>query len=161
MIRSYACSGGGEEDNDIDGVVLPNDIDENKAIQQSSKELSNWNIYDNHMNACGSPPLILSTSSKVIRIDFIEAIVRGYLSSMRGLLTNTELTYITYAGKFMIYMQAIRFLTDYLDGDRYYKTSYTHQNLYRAIQQLLLLQQYSFHEVEIKMRINDIIANEV
>ena len=40
----------------------------------------------------------------------------------------------------MIYMQAIRFLTDYLNDDRYYGAKYPDHNLVRAINQTVLLQ---------------------
>jgi hypothetical protein len=40
----------------------------------------------------------------------------------------------------MIYMQALRFITDFLEGDRYYRTIYPEQNLNRALNQLILLE---------------------
>jgi thiamine kinase-like enzyme len=47
---------------------------------------------------------------------------------------------IHYAGIIIIYMQALRFMTDYLNGDIYYKTNYPEQNFDRAKNQLTLLQ---------------------
>jgi len=75
-----------------------------------------------------------------IRKDFYEAIVDGYLEVMHELLTTTEKKYIHYSGLLIIYMQALRFLSDYLHGDVYYKTSYPEQNFDRAKNQLILLQ---------------------
>jgi hypothetical protein len=45
----------------------------------------------------------------------------------------------------MIYMQALRFITDFLDGDKYYKTVYPEQNLNRALNQLILLEKLEEH----------------
>jgi len=56
-------------------------------------------------------------------------------------LTAFEKDHFIYAGKFMIYMQALRFLSDYLNGDAYYHTSYAGQNLNRTNNQLTLLNQ--------------------
>ncbi|MFN8290645.1 MAG: aminoglycoside phosphotransferase family protein [Chitinophagaceae bacterium] len=75
-----------------------------------------------------------------IRKDFYQAIVDGYTSVLGGAFTAAENKYIHSAGLLMIYMQALRFLTDYLNGDQYYKTDHPGQNLERARNQLTLLQ---------------------
>lgn len=75
-----------------------------------------------------------------IRNDFYKAIVQGYADEMKDELTETEKKYFFYAGKFMIYMQAVRFLTDYLTNDVYYTTQYPEHNFYRAANQLTLLE---------------------
>ncbi len=81
--------------------------------------------------------------SKVfVRPAFHAAIIEGYLESMRDQLHQEELNAINYAGEFMIYMQALRFLTDYLMGDQYYGIRYPLNNYNRTINQLALLDQY-------------------
>jgi thiamine kinase-like enzyme len=74
-----------------------------------------------------------------IREDFYKAIVDSYLANMGKQLTPSEKKYIHYAGLIMVYMQALRFLTDYLDGDTYYRTDYPDQNFDRAMNQFVLL----------------------
>ena len=74
-----------------------------------------------------------------VRNDFYKAIVEGYLFEMEGELTNSEKESFFYAGIFMIYMQAVRFLTDYLNDDKYYGEKYPDHNLIRAKNQLVLL----------------------
>ncbi len=76
-----------------------------------------------------------------IRKDLYEAIVSGYLEVMEQQLTAVEKKYLHFAGIMMIYMQALRFLSDYLDGDRYYKSAFPGQNFDRASNQLELLKQ--------------------
>jgi Ser/Thr protein kinase RdoA (MazF antagonist) len=92
-----------------------------------------------------------------IRRDIFEAIVRGYYSQMKTDLTETETQLFFYAGKFMIYMQAIRFLTDYLNGDVYYGARYQKQNLIRASNQLVLLEKLIAKENELVPLINRIL----
>ena len=75
-----------------------------------------------------------------VRKIFYEAIVNGYLSVLGNQLTDSEKKYIHYAGLLIIYMQALRFMTDYLNGDIYYKITYPEQNFDRAKNQLTLLQ---------------------
>jgi Ser/Thr protein kinase RdoA (MazF antagonist) len=74
-----------------------------------------------------------------IREDYLAAIHKGYMEEMADVLTAAEKSLFFYSGKFMIYMQALRFLTDYLNGDIYYHTTYAGQNLARAQNQLTLL----------------------
>lgn len=75
----------------------------------------------------------------VIREDFYEAITSGYYHEMEGELSGKERNYFFYAGKFMIYMQALRFLTDHLNNDIYYGAKYAGHNLVRAGNQAVLL----------------------
>jgi thiamine kinase-like enzyme len=79
-------------------------------------------------------------SKIMIRAAFYEAIVTGYLSEMGTELTDIEKKYFHYAGVFMIYMQAIRFLTDHLNNDAYYGAKYEGHNFIRAGNQITLLQ---------------------
>lgn len=74
-----------------------------------------------------------------LREDFFEAIAAGYLSEMQQILSQEEIEHFVYAGKFMIYMQALRFITDYLNNDVYYGSAYPEQNFYRAANQIQLL----------------------
>lgn len=75
-----------------------------------------------------------------IRKEFYEAILTGYSGIMDEQFTRFEKKYIHYAGLLMIYMQALRFLTDYLNNDQYYQITYPEQNFDRAKNQLILLQ---------------------
>lgn len=75
-----------------------------------------------------------------IREEYFQAIVQGYLQEMGTELSITEVRHFVYAGKFMIYMQAMRFLTDYLNDDSYYGASYKGHNYVRAQNQITLLE---------------------
>jgi hypothetical protein len=72
-----------------------------------------------------------------------EAIQNGYLSEMKSELSNFELDHIFFSGQFMIYMQALRFLTDHLNMDTYYGAKKEGQNYVRALNQIRLLQLYN------------------
>lgn len=78
-------------------------------------------------------------SKITVREEYFEAIVEGYLSKMADELTEEELRHFVYAGKFMIYMQAIRFLADYFNNDAYYGARYKEHNYVRAKNQITLL----------------------
>lgn len=77
-----------------------------------------------------------------VRKDFYDAIINGYLAEMGADLSDDEKKYFHYSGRFMIYMQAIRFLTDHINNDIYYGAKYPGHNLVRAGNQSMLLQRY-------------------
>ena len=91
-----------------------------------------------------------------IRKDFFEAIVNGYLSEMKDILTASEKKLLVYAGEFMIYMQCLRFATDYLENDKYYGAKYPEHNLNRALNQMKLLQELIKARPELEKIIADV-----
>lgn len=97
----------------------------------------------------------------LVRDEYFHAIVDGYLSELGDELTMNEKNSFIFAGKFMIYMQAIRFLTDFLCGDTYYQLSLreqSHDNLYRnknylrSKNQIVLLQELIKKEPALRER---------
>ena len=85
-----------------------------------------------------------SDFSKIeIRLNFYNAITEGYLTEMGEELTAKEKKSFHFAGRYMIYMQALRFLTDYLNDDVYYTCAYPTHNLVRAGNQATLLQKFN------------------
>ena len=68
-----------------------------------------------------------------------EALVRGYLASAGGFLTRAERSHLVTAGKLITLEQGIRFLTDYLTGDTYYRIHRPGQNLDRCRTQFELV----------------------
>ncbi len=81
------------------------------------------------------------TDTNNIHIDSLnyKAITEGYLESVKDKLNSSELEWIHLSGVWIIYMQSLRFLTDYLLDDIYYKITYPEQNYDRADNQLILL----------------------
>ena len=71
------------------------------------------------------------------------AIQKGYLFAMDADLSNFEKDHFFFAGQFMIYMQALRFLTDHLNMDIYYGAKKEGQNYVRALNQIRLLELYN------------------
>lgn len=74
------------------------------------------------------------------RKNIYHALVDGYLSEMRDVLTDDEKKSIPFAGKMMTYIMALRMLADFLRGNTYYHITYPEQNLVRARNQFQLLE---------------------
>jgi Ser/Thr protein kinase RdoA (MazF antagonist) len=81
-----------------------------------------------------------------IRDEIYQAILHGYMEEMNDTLSKPEKDHFFYSGKFMIYMQALRFLTDHLLNDRYYGAKYEGHNYNRAKNQLVLLDEFCAKE---------------
>lgn len=79
--------------------------------------------------------------SKVkIDIEKFEAFTRGYLASMRGCITREEIDSLVDGCMTITYELGLRFLTDHINGDQYFKTQYVGQNLEKARVQFALLE---------------------
>jgi Ser/Thr protein kinase RdoA (MazF antagonist) len=79
--------------------------------------------------------------SKVkMSINLFEAYATGYLSETRDTLNDIEKEYLAFAPRLITYTIAVRFLTDYIDGDHYFKIHHEHHNLQRARAQLKLVE---------------------
>jgi serine/threonine protein kinase len=72
-------------------------------------------------------------------IDIYRAYAEGFLSEAGETLNQTEKDYLAFSPKLLTYIMATRFLTDYIDGDNYYKIKYPLHNLQRTRVQLALL----------------------
>lgn len=83
-----------------------------------------------------------------VRPEFFEAVALGYLQNMADTLASVELRSFAKSGGWLTYMQALRFLADYFNDDRYYGARYEQQNLVRANNQLALLRHLLAHEGE-------------
>ena len=78
-----------------------------------------------------------------VRVDRFAALARGYLDGSGRLGADGERALLVTAARVITYEQAVRFLTDYLDGDRYYRTTHPEHNLERCRAQLALLDAFT------------------
>ncbi|NBX34755.1 mucin desulfatase, partial [bacterium] len=69
-----------------------------------------------------------------------EALVRGYLTSAGGFLTPRERALLPFAGKLITFEIGLRFLTDWLEGDVYFKVKRPRHNLDRLRTQFKLVE---------------------
>ncbi|MDR0744872.1 MAG: aminoglycoside phosphotransferase family protein [Mediterranea sp.] len=74
-----------------------------------------------------------------VDMDIFKAYAKGYLDRARSFLTPLEISLLPYGARLLTYMQTVRFLTDYLNGDTYYKIHKPDHNLIRTKAQFKLL----------------------
>jgi len=75
-----------------------------------------------------------------VDLEIFEAYTRGYLKQAT-FLTDIEKELLPYGCRLLSYMQTVRFFTDYLNGDTYYKIQYPEHNLVRTRAQLRLVEE--------------------
>jgi hypothetical protein len=72
-------------------------------------------------------------------LSIFEGFTKGYLSQTIGFLNKKELEYLAFSARYITYEQVLRFLMDYIDGDKYYKIKHPGHNYQRTLAQYKLL----------------------
>ncbi|MDZ7739750.1 MAG: aminoglycoside phosphotransferase family protein [Bacteroidales bacterium] len=80
-----------------------------------------------------------------INMDMYEAFTRGYLGQMNNVITKTELETLPSAPSLMAFIMGLRFLTDYIEGDIYYKIHKKDHNIIRSRAQFRLVESFEKH----------------
>ena len=79
--------------------------------------------------------------SKVnFNFEIFKPLIEGYYSVTKDVLNDKEKSLIAESGRVFAAIMGIRFLTDYINGDVYYKTNYAEHNLVRCRNQIKLIE---------------------
>ena len=76
-----------------------------------------------------------------VNMDIFKAYTRGYTETAKDFLSPLEIEMLPYGGRLLTYMQTVRFLTDYLNGDTYYKIHSPKHNWQRSLAQFKFLRE--------------------
>ncbi len=99
-------------------------------------------------NPAGESPADISTVR--FDLDISRAFLKSYLAETRGFLTANDYDYLYDAIRLIPFELGLRFLTDHLEGDSYFKTEWRGQNLHRAMVQFRLTENIEHNEWPIK-----------
>lgn len=139
-------------DTKINNVMLDEHSDEAVCVIDLDTVMPGLSLYDfgDMVRTATSPAREDETdlSQVMMQIPMFEALVQGYLDAAGGFLVQQEIDELAFSGKLITLEIAIRFLTDYLEGDLYFKTRHENHNLDRARNQLKLVE-----DIETKMEI--------
>jgi Ser/Thr protein kinase RdoA (MazF antagonist) len=83
-------------------------------------------------------------------MEIFKAFTKGYIESASSFLTDVERENLPYAAALFPFMQAVRFFTDYINGDTYYKIAYPEHNLVRTRNQMALFHSVIAHKEEME-----------
>ena len=90
-------------------------------------------------------------------VEIFKSFARGYLETAGSFLTPREVELLPFGARLLTYMQTVRFLADYLNGDTYYKIKSPEHNRERTLAQLAMLKSLEAHDAEMKEYIKSII----
>jgi thiamine kinase-like enzyme len=88
-------------------------------------------------------------------IDLFKAYAEGYLSKAHTFLSPIEIENLALSAKFMVFIIGLRFLTDYIDGDNYFKVHHPEHNLQRNRAQFQLLKSMELQFEDMKLAIKE------
>lgn len=83
-----------------------------------------------------------------VNMEIFKAYTRGYMETAQSFLTSLEISMLPYGGRLLTYMQTVRFFTDYINGDTYYKIHHPQHNMQRTKAQFKFLQSLEEHAKE-------------
>ena len=91
-----------------------------------------------------------------LNMEIFKAFTSGYIESTKPFLTPIERENLPFAATLFPYMQTVRFLADYLDGDHYFRANYPEHNFVRARAQFALYKDAVAHVDAMKEYINSL-----
>lgn len=92
----------------------------------------------------------------VMRMDMLEALARGYLASAGAMLNDAEKDHLVFSATLITFEQGLRFLTDCLQGDVYYKTHREGHNLDRCRVQFRMVESMAEQDDEMRRMVDEI-----
>lgn len=130
-------------DTKFNNVLIDNKTGEGICVIDLDTVMSGSSLYDfgdsirSGANTAGEEELDLSKVS--LNIELFDQFTRGFLEFTHDFLTPLEISYLPFSAILITLELGIRFLTDYINGDIYFKTDYENQNLHRARVQFKLV----------------------
>jgi Ser/Thr protein kinase RdoA (MazF antagonist) len=131
-------------DTKLNNVLLDNETQEGICVIDLDTVMPGSALYDfgDLVRTSTSPAAEDETDLTKVRMQLpmFEALVKGYLSSAGGFLTPRERELLPFAGKLITLEIGLRFLTDWLEGDVYFKVKRPRHNLDRLRTQFKLVE---------------------
>ncbi len=142
-------------DTKINNVMLDKETDEGLCVIDLDTVMPGIILNDFgdmvRTSACSVPEDDKDISKVKVQLNVFEALTKGYLEQIADIVDKTEIDKLVFGSKLIVYEQAVRFLTDYLEGDIYYPVLYKDHNLVRAKNQFALLESIFQQEEEMEL----------
>ena len=130
-------------DTKLNNILMNKDTNEGIAIIDLDTVMPGsilYDIGDGIRSACANSFEDETNKEKIyLNLDLTKSYLKGFLEETYYFLTDEEIKYIGLSIKILTYELALRFLTDYLNGDTYFKIKYPEHNKDRFLNQYILL----------------------
>ncbi len=131
-------------DTKLNNVLLDADTETGMCVIDLDTVMPGSSLYDFgdmvRTSTCKAAEDEKDLSKLEMDIDFFEALIKGYLETAAGFLTPKEKQLLPFSGKLITFEIGLRFITDYLQGDVYFKTHREGHNIDRCRTQFKLVQ---------------------
>lgn len=131
-------------DTKINNLIFESSLKSVEALVDLDTLMAGYLMYDFgdlvRTVACSQPETSTAWDQIALLPNLFEELLLGYWHGLGGALSPAEATSLRHGGAVMTLIMGLRFLTDHLEGNVYYRVSYPQQNLHRAKNQLALLQ---------------------
>ncbi|MEB2779462.1 aminoglycoside phosphotransferase family protein [Algoriphagus sp. C2-6-M1] len=131
-------------DTKINNLILSSDLSKVEALVDLDTLMGGYLMYDFgdlvRTVACSAPETSQNWEAIKLEIPVFEQLLKGYWAGVKSLATREETRSFLLAGEVMTCIMGLRFFTDHLQGNVYYKVEYPDQNFHRAKNQMILLQ---------------------
>ncbi len=139
-------------DTKLNNVMIDQETDQAVCVIDLDTVMPGLGLYDfGDLVRCATSPVgedERELSLVEMRMSMFEAIVQGYLEATHDFLSPLEIELLPFSAKLITLETAMRFLTDYLEGDVYFKTQREGHNLDRCRAQLALVKSIEEQEEE-------------
>ncbi|MCL2508640.1 MAG: aminoglycoside phosphotransferase family protein [Oscillospiraceae bacterium] len=130
-------------DTKLNNVMFDNGTDEGVCVIDLDTVMPGLSLYDFgdsiRFGAATAEEDEQDLSKMTMSLALYEQYAKGYIESAGKILTENEIKYLPFSAKLMTYECGTRFLTDYLNGDTYFRTAYGDHNLTRCRTQFKLV----------------------
>lgn len=147
-------------DTKFNNVMLDTDSGEAMCVVDLDTVMPGCALYDfgDMVRTTTSPTLEdeLDLPKVNMRMGMFKALARGYLDATGSFLTKAERSHIAFSGRLITFTIGIRFLTDYLNGDTYFRVHRPRHNLDRARTQFKLVQSIERQEAKMQKFVDEL-----
>ena len=143
-------------DTKIDNVLIDDETREGLCVLDLDTVMPGTALYDFgdmvRYGACRAAEDDPDPARARVELELFEPLARGWLDATRELLVPAEIERLVDAGRCLTFVAGLRFLSDFLDGDLYFRTTRPEQNLDRCRVQFALVrdmesQAQAMHEI--------------
>jgi Ser/Thr protein kinase RdoA (MazF antagonist) len=147
-------------DTKLNNVMIDDETQEGICVIDLDTVMPGLSLYDfgDMVRTAARPTAEDETDlSKVeARLDMFDAITRGYLASAGDMLTPAEIEHLAFSARLITFEIGIRFLTDYLQGDVYFKTHREGHNRDRCRVQFKMVDSFERNDGAMRRLVADV-----
>lgn len=150
-------------DTKINNVMLDEDTDSAVCVIDLDTVMPGLSLYDFgdmvRTATCTAGEDEQDLDKVALQMPFFESLAEGYLDATHSFLTHEEVEQLAFSGWLITVEIGMRFLTDYLDGDKYFRVEHPEHNLVRARNQLALAKSIQSHLPRMQKHIRKLIKS--